>query len=138
MSIECYYASCKNHADQYGTAEEPLCENDACTATEDELTKFQAEREVHLKLLNMNLPKEERKYPVPEDIQTVLEEARAYTQLRGVYASLPFGFNKAVKCAKKSVQLHRKGWFLVMQLHPELLNEDVSYNNETCEMEIKK
>jgi len=47
MAIECYYSSCKYHSCQT-IKDGPFCDEEECLVTEEELKKFEKEREEYL------------------------------------------------------------------------------------------
>lgn len=61
-----------------------------------------------------------KKYPIPSEIVDIISEHMAYDNLKEIYARIPFGFNKAVRCGKKSRKLHRRFWNSVYKLYEEL------------------
>lgn len=138
MTIECYFKTCKNHSVHEQGEDGPFCAQAMCTATEKEIEGFTHDRQVELKLLNMNASKKDKKYPVPQELQDLMTEAGAYEELRDIYASRPFGFKKAVRCSKEASKMRKEFWVKSVQLYPELLNEQVEYSHYNGELEIKK
>lgn len=45
MTVECYYKNCPNHSFQTEKDDGPYCYHDVCTATEEQVVIFEAERE---------------------------------------------------------------------------------------------
>ena len=65
-----------------------------------------------------------KEYEVPVDLANNMDEAAAYETLRDKYIKLPFGFKKAVKCAKLHHRIVREFWSAIQTLYPELANNN--------------
>ena len=65
---------------------------------------------------------------IPDEIVELGEKLEALYELRDKYATLPFGFKRARKCAIEALKY--KGIFLrkVAEIYPELINVKVTYN----------
>ena len=68
------------------------------------------------------MQKQSKKYPVPNDIVSLLWEHRALLNLRDVYAMRPFGcgYKKARKAAVEAEKLKCKASQMIRDLYPEL------------------
>ena len=53
MTIECYHSSCPNHNFHIPGEDGPFCDMIECTATEEEMEKYDKEREEYLKSVNL-------------------------------------------------------------------------------------
>jgi hypothetical protein len=62
-------------------------------------------------------------YTVPKEIDEILSEAESLLIMRDLYVKLPFGYRKAVKCAKQSEILRREFWRKLYALYPLELSE---------------
>jgi hypothetical protein len=62
----------------------------------------------------------ENKYPVPKGIQDLFCKYDALDKLKKTFASLPFGFKLAKKCAIEAEQVRSKLLYEVHTLYPEL------------------
>lgn len=71
--------------------------------------------------------KKTKEYPVPEEIRDLFDDKNAASDLRDVYAKLPFGFKKASKCARDAQRLETKAWRKVYEIYPELIGIELTH-----------
>lgn len=62
----------------------------------------------------------ETEFILDEKSANFFSDALAMKNLRDIYVKLPFGFKKAVKCAKEMRKLRMKGWQNMYKLYPNL------------------
>lgn len=69
-------------------------------------------------------------YKITEEIRDIFDESSACEHLSEKCINLFFFTRKAIKLKKKSIQLNRKGWNLVFDLHPEIKRKDVEITTQ--------
>jgi len=65
---------------------------------------------------------------VSKEIDMIIAESESLRILRDMYAKLPFGYKKAVKCAKESELKRRQFWQTLYALYPEIDKGSWTYN----------
>jgi len=68
-----------------------------------------------------------KRYDVPQEIIKIKLESNAYRRLMKVYAALPFGYNKAAKCACEAEYLDYLFWIKLRILYPELEKDHIKW-----------
>jgi len=68
-----------------------------------------------------------KEYPINNDIALLNDKVEAARKLRDLAVKLPFGYWKARKAAREATYFNRKFWQRIIDVYPELRNEDLAY-----------